>query len=265
MLIDLSKAGITSPHPDVQGILLVINDQFERYPEKFGPPEIRQQLQQDIADYQRQHGPNKTDTKQFHTFFAERLEHYGLTPFADVSLAFLQCHGEIWPRMAPILSLFGSLHHIEQHFSVQSARECIPAPEKVDYMVTGNALNDTEDPQDLILACGSVLKQGGRCIHLLHFGPRNFTPVEELSNIENYTTAGQKLLRNSLKDTSAPPDRIVFPAYGKHILMFEQVREIDLAPSVINNVPAAISGSSELHGRVQPHSPQIENDDTGIV
>ncbi len=106
-----------SPHPDVQGILLVINDQFERHPEKFGSPEIRKILQQEIVDYTRQHrGFDAFETPAFHAFFAERLQHYELTPLADVSVAFLQCYGMVKEAMAPTLALFGSYHDIHQNF-----------------------------------------------------------------------------------------------------------------------------------------------------
>ncbi len=130
-------------------------------------------------------------------------------------------------------------------------------------MVTGNVLNDTSDPKDLILACGSVLKQGGRCIHLLHYGPANCCPVEEVSNLQNYNAAGQKLLGNPLERSSSLPDKIEFPAYDTNALMLEQAQEIDLTISTLNTAPASISTTKELHGRVQGTPPQIKQGGSG--
>ena len=115
---------------DIEGIIVAINDVYDRFPEKFGNESKRTRLKNDI----RQFLSEPRVPEDFFSFFAKAMENVGIAnPFASLSLAFVggyDSHDKYGNRVKPghdapvrctydaampVISMFGRFHDIAVH------------------------------------------------------------------------------------------------------------------------------------------------------
>lgn len=226
---------------DIEGIIVAINDVYDHFPEKFGNESKRTRLKNDI----RQFLSEPRVPEDFFSFFAKAMESVGIAnPFASLSLAFVggyDSHDKYGNRVKPghdapvrctydaampVISMFGRFHDIAVHKTGLLETEnslAVIGGKKVDYVITGNVINAPDNPynDDTILACGSMLKKGGRAIHLLHYGEDS--PSGKIENPYLQRFAGQRHIQN------IPPgdyNSYTFEEDTTRAMILEQVREV---------------------------------------
>lgn len=216
---------------DLSGVLAVINDIYDRHPEKFGSEKIREALKKDLAKHlqggilQRKSSVLKDE---FYQYFAKRLDHYGLHPFDDTSLTFVAgwAHGTSTLEAAePLLKRFQRFQNLKEILTTGNALNLVNR-ERADYVVTGNVVNnpDNTDTTDTMLACANMAKKGGRVIHLLSYGEdilRHVIDDEKLHEL-----AGQKHLHN---EPAGPYNGLLGMT---KLMMLEQLREVEHSTEV---------------------------------
>lgn len=221
---------------DFWGLWAVINDLYDHHPEVFGAKQTARALKRDLNEYLGVNHENYTiRNAQFYTFFAERLQHYGINPFADISCAFVSPAKNLPQNAKPILERFKQFSIVKQVDTHYCAYEDIGAEgnrrdittevPRYDYVLTGNVINDpfTDNRQvETILACGMLAKKGGKIMHVLTYGED-----KKKGNIENevlHVLAGQKLERCD------PPGRYIHNG-STSMMVMQQQEEIAHTPS----------------------------------
>jgi hypothetical protein len=201
---------------DLWGLWAMINDVYARHPEKFGSEEVRASLKQDIDEYLgKEHRNHSILEPKFYEFFVERLEHYKLQPFADISCAFVAPDDEAIAVARPLLKQFKAFDMVAglytDRVSYTDARKD-DAPQschskgdwinmdpangpKHDYVLTGNVINDPHSDHmqvSSMVACGMITKKGGRVMHILTYGEDN--PTNHVGDPMLHKLAGQELV-----------------------------------------------------------------------
>lgn len=245
-------------YQDLWGLVIAINDIYDRHPEKFGSPETRRLLKAEINTYiddflAEPDGTPSTSSPwcimgepEFYEFVADRLKQHGLNPFAETKLTTIGTYneglGDTLKAAKPLLKLFEKVTTIiSQNGNILTTQNAATyAAAKMDYVITGNAINDPilRTPEDSFIACGMLLKKGGRAIHMLEYGSDSKVVFD---HPDLCSKAGQQHLYN------IPPHP--FSSMGTKAMVLEQVREIEHA------APAkTIMEEYEAKGRIHPSS-----------
>ena len=186
-LIKIAPEGYAthSIYPDTGLVLCVVNDLYKKHPERFGPPEVREQLEIDVADFMKERekkDKNSDFMKDILVFLNEKFDEYGINPLSQTRITFVACRGEIIEEAAGFFDHFEAFNDIHpdrgsalftenwQDFSKEG---------KYDYVLTGNVLNTPNNfrAHNVFAACACILKKDGIGIHALGFSNDNFERV----------------------------------------------------------------------------------------
>jgi hypothetical protein len=242
MLIPLPK--FISVGTDKWGLIVAINDLYDRSAEDtaiFGNADTRAALAQDIAQYVKEYQDagkrlgGLSSHEAFYQFFADRLDAYHLKPFSNIRVAFIAPYG--LETAQPIINRFKEFISIgEEHdtpfLTTENAHQLIP--DKVDYVITGNVLNDDinhDQISEFTHACAHILKEKGRVIHMVNYMEER--PSEQLGDPAIHEAAGQKNLYN------IPPGP--YRPTTTQIMVLEQVREVN------RDHPSPDTAKGQLH------------------
>ncbi len=282
--------------PDQAGILQIINDLFLRQPERFGDVGTRTEIKK-LVDAQFQAFHDKRTEIQRPIFYDNyhqlRKEKRAIVAnlFSNVAGIFKQhCpdalkgisiavvgfdapnyvskrtgeHRAVFtPSSKALFDMFDKVYDFypgrnDDQFSL-TAIDAKYADTKVDYVVTGNVLNDpahSNSSHFVFLAAARMLKKGGRAIHLL--GYSNHFYDLHINNPTMIALAGQKRIAalpsqhhfNGLEETR----------FGSQdFVLFEQSYAVDITHHTVTQIMAeGLSAKANRHDGTPFESPYID-------
>lgn len=185
------------PHQDIWGVLTVVNDVYARFPDRFGTLAQQKALKDFVAN-----NTYPLDSQKFFDGFVKKLNQLELKPFADMKIAILGAHDESRSTISSAISLLYQGHFAEcwdmndskggARLTLKEAGGIAENSGGFDYVITGNVLNSDINtiPQDTILSCATIAKQGARIIHMLGYG--EFRDRGHIDNKWLLEVAGQR-------------------------------------------------------------------------
>jgi len=259
MLIDIEKL-VAAHHQDFLGVLMIINDRFERFPETFGNEATRATLREEIAalkfsTVEPQWWDGKPlmlrNARDYGAQLAEIFDRQHITPLKDVSVALVGCRSaehdtlKSARRFLPKRNRFEIPRQPGERLDADNALT-LTDNRKMDYVVTGNAINDpfqtAQDQVNTMLACGNLLKAGGRAIHMLGYGEYDSKekPIGYLAHPLVHAGAGQRFLYNlpdgPYQGTRHKDAMHALALDHTHVMVLEQVKEVTRSSADASNL-----------------------------
>ncbi len=263
--------------PDQASVLHIINDLFLRDPERFGDASNREEIKRRVYIFFQEFADKKQeliDNTWSHPDMFKRLKDEKRAMSADLFHNVADVFKELCPdalkdisialvgfdspnyveefsgpakavfsdKNKALLNMFGKVHDFYPYraggpFTLEAIDANHPNT-KVDYVVTGNVLNDpiySLSSHHVFLAAGRMLKQGGRAIHLV--GYSNHYYDLHINNPAMVLLAGQK--RIASLPTQHHFNGLEEHRYGcQDFVMFEQTRTVDIAPCMVERIIA---------------------------
>ena len=284
--------------PDQAGILQIINDLFLREPERFGDDKARSEIKRLVDAQFKAFDDKRREIKQnvFNPNFRMlRNEKRALVAnlFGNVAVIFNQyCpdalkgisiavvgfdspnslyeftgqHRAVFtPCSKALFDMFDEVYDFfpnrnNGHFSLEEVDAKYPVT-KVDYVVTGNVLNDpihSNSSHFVFLAAARMLKKGGRAIHLL--GYSNHFYDLHVNNPTMIALAGQK--RIAALPTQHHFNGLEAERFGSQdFVIFEQSYTIGITKPMVTNIMAqGLSAKESRYGGKAFECPYIAPD-----
>lgn len=172
---------------DQYAVILMINNLFNERPELFGDEEQRARLQTRTLDILQ----SQMARDDFFNAFAKMLHNEGINPFNDISVLCVGFDEPLLKDVYPFFYVFnektaGFRDMFERFIDINDERNKtltqgnamdIVDGKKVDYVITGNVLNDPEMcdfPDEVMYACAIAAKKGATVFHMLGYSSDNY-------------------------------------------------------------------------------------------
>ena len=172
---------------DQYAIILMINNLYNERPELFGDEAQRARLEIRTFDILQ----SQVARDGFFNAFAGMLHNEGINPFQDISVMCVGFDEPLIKDIYPFFHMFnektgGFRDMFERFIDINAQRNTtlsqgnamdIVGGEKVDYVITGNVLNDPEMcdfPDEVMYACAIAAKKGATIFHMLGYSSDNY-------------------------------------------------------------------------------------------